>query len=119
MLQNKEKYWISDDKWNLNQTNYLMHDWMPKTIFPSTINGEVILGNFDDAKADHILTTFSSKILLSTNDGEVILENFDDAKADQLIAAISSSGLKIIGSSEMETLHYENACVLTLKRKRR
>ena len=74
MLQNKEKYWISDDKWNLNQTNYLMHDWMPKTIFPSTINGEVILGNFDDAKADQIITAFSS------------------------------NGLEIIGNSEMESV---------------
>ena len=119
MLQDKEKYWISDEKWNLNQTNYLMHDWMPKTIFPSTINGEVILGNFDDAKADHILTTFSSKILLSTNDGEVILENFDDAKADQLMTAISSSGLEIIDNSEMETFHLKNACVYMRKRKRR
>ena len=90
MLKNEKKQWISDDAYNFNQTKYLLHDsWMPKTI------------------------------LLTTNDGEVILENFDGAKADQLITAISSSGLKIIGSSEMETFHYENACVLTLKRKRR
>ena len=90
MLKNEKKRRLSDDAYNFNQTKYLSRDsWMPKTI------------------------------LLTTNDGEVILENFDDAKADQLIAAISSSGLKIIGSSEMETLHYENACVLTLKRKRR
>ena len=90
MLKNEKKQWLSDDAYNFNRTNYRLHDsWMPKTI------------------------------LLTTNDGEVILENFDDAKANQLITAISSSGLKVIGSSEMETLHYENACVLTLKRKRR
>ena len=119
MLQNKEKYWISDEKWNFNQTNYLMHDWMPKTIFPSTNNAEVILENFDDAKADQLITAISSKILLSTNDGEVILENFDDAKADQLITAISSSGLEIIGNCEMETFHLENGCDFMRKRKRR
>ena len=90
MLKNEKKRRLSDDAYNFNQTKYLSRDsWMPKTI------------------------------LLTTNDGEVILENFDDTKANQLITAISSSGLKIIGSSEMETFHYENACVLTLKRKRR
>ena len=97
MLQNKDRIWLSNEKWVFKtKRNFIyIENILTKKVFGTTSDGKVIWEDYEEGKAQQLWKKGEPNA-----EGYFTLENY---KVPKVITAISESGLEIKGNITKHT----------------